>query len=72
MNDSIWKKKNYPLQLENTSKMTHEIFYDNFNKKILLNIFADKNNRVSNLMHYHDKNVHLVLLQMEVLKSKSF
>ena len=34
----VFEEKNLPFLLENSSNLTHEFLYDNFNKKILLNL----------------------------------
>ena len=40
LNTSVLKEKNIQFCFNSTSNLTHEILYDNFNKKILLNFLV--------------------------------
>ena len=37
----VLEKENEQFLLENASNLTHEFFYDNFNKKILVNFVGE-------------------------------
>ena len=66
-------QKNDPHLLENASNLTLEVLYNNFNKKILLNILAKSchtKTPVSQLTYFHGEMVHF-FLKNEALSSES-